>query len=154
MNNLNSCLAEGILVRDAELKQTPKGTSVCNFTMASNRYYKGDSGFEKEVSFFEVETWGKLAEAVSQKGQKGSGVRVVGRLKQNRWVGVDGKVKSKIFVVAEHVEFRPKFKKTRDDLNDEDTLINEDTPSEPFSDVEDSVVDVDKDLSEQEAISF
>ena len=64
---------------------------------------------EKEVSYFDVETWGNLAQSCTQNGSKGRGVRVVGRLKQNRWVGNDGKNYSKVSVVAEHVEFKPVF---------------------------------------------
>jgi len=111
MNNLNSILIEGNLVRDPELRSTPKGTSVCTFSLASNRFFKQDSGFEKEVSFFDVETWAKLAEACSHRGKKGRGVRVVGRLKQSRWTDADGKPHSRVAIVAEHVEFRPEFRK-------------------------------------------
>ena len=111
MNNLNSILIEGNPVRDPLLRSTPKGTQVCTMSLASNRYYKQDSGFEKEVSFFDVETWSRLAEACYNKGRKGRGVRVVGRLKQDRWSGPDGKPHSKVSIVAEHVEFRPEFKK-------------------------------------------
>jgi single-strand DNA-binding protein len=111
MNNLNSILIEGNMVREPVLRATPKGTSVCTFSLASNRYFKQDSGMEKEVSFFEVETWAKLAEACNNLGKKGRGVRVVGRLKQDRWTGNDGKQRSRISIVAEHVEFRPEFKK-------------------------------------------
>jgi single-strand DNA-binding protein len=42
---------------------------------------------------------------------KGRGLRVVGRLKQNRWKDADGKTQSKIFVVAEHIEYKPKTQK-------------------------------------------
>ena len=111
MNNLNSILIEGNLVRDPLLRSTPKGTPVCTLNLASNRFYKQDSGFEKEVSFFDVETWSKLAEACYNKGRKGRGVRVVGRLKQDRWNDAEGKLHSKVTIVAEHVEFRPDFKK-------------------------------------------
>ncbi|MDR0501801.1 MAG: single-stranded DNA-binding protein [Treponema sp.] len=111
MNNLNSILIEGNLVRDPLLRSTPKGTQLCTMSLASNRYYKQDSGYEKEVSFFDVETWARLAEACYAKGRKGRGVRIVGRLKQDRWNGADGKQHSKITIVAEHVEFRPEFKK-------------------------------------------
>ena len=111
MNNLNSILIEGNLVRDPLLRSTPKGTQVCTMSLASNRFYKQDSGFEKEVSFFEVESWSRLAQACYEKGRKGRGVRVVGRLKQDRWTAPDGKPHSKISIVAEHVEFRPEFKK-------------------------------------------
>jgi len=80
-------------------------------SLASNRFYKQDTGFEKEVSFFDVETWAKLAEACYSKGRKGRGVRVVGRLKQDRWNDAEGKPRSRVTIVAEHVEFRPEFKK-------------------------------------------
>ena len=111
MNNLNSILIEGNLVRDPLLRSTPRGTPICTMSLASNRFYKQDSGFEKEVSFFDVETWSRLAEACYNKGRKGRGVRVVGRLKQDRWNDSEGKSHSKVTIVAEHVEFRPEFKK-------------------------------------------
>ncbi|MDR1240179.1 MAG: single-stranded DNA-binding protein [Treponema sp.] len=111
MNNLNSILIEGNMVRDPLFRSTPKGTPLCTFSLASNRFFKQDSGLEKEVSFFEVETWSHLAERCYNFGHKGRGVRVVGRLKQDRWNGPDGKQRSRISIVAEHVEFRPDFKK-------------------------------------------
>jgi len=111
MNNLNSILIEGNLVRDPLLRSTQKGTQICTMCLASNRYYKQETGFEKEVSFFDIETWSKLAEACYAKGRKGRGVRVVGRLKQDRWNDPDGKPRSRVAIVAEHVEFRPEFKK-------------------------------------------
>jgi single-strand DNA-binding protein len=111
MNNLNSILLEGNLVRDPLLRSTPKGTSVCTFTLASNRFSRQDSGMEKEVSFFDVETWAKLAEYCYSQGRKGRGIRVVGRLKQDRWNSADGKAHSRVTIVAEHVEFRPDFRR-------------------------------------------
>jgi len=106
-------LIEGNLVRDPLLRSTAKGTPVCTFSLASNRFYKQDTGFEREVSFFEVETWAKLAESCHNLGHKGRGVRVVGRLKQERWQGTDGKPRAKIVIIAEHVEFRPDFSEKR-----------------------------------------
>ena len=99
------------MVKEPLFRTTPKGTPVCTFSLASNRFFKQDAGFEKEVSFFDIETWAKLAEACNNLGKKGRGVRVVGRLKQDRWTGNDGKPRSRISIVAEHVEFRPDFKK-------------------------------------------
>jgi single-strand DNA-binding protein len=43
-------------------------------------------------------------------GHKGRSVRVVGRLKQERWNDTDGKARAKIAIIAEHVEFRPEVK--------------------------------------------
>jgi single-strand DNA-binding protein len=110
MNSLNSILLEGNLTRDPQTRETTKGSKVCNFSVASNRYTKGDDGYDKETSYFDVEAWAKLAESCESALKKGRGVRVVGRLKQDRWVDTDGKTKSKVKIVAEHVEFRPDYK--------------------------------------------
>ncbi|MDR2803961.1 MAG: single-stranded DNA-binding protein [Treponema sp.] len=115
MNNLNSILIEGNLTKDPMYRSTAKGTPLCTFCLASNRYYKQDNNLEKEVNFFEVEAWSKLAENCQSLGRKGRGVRVVGRLKQDRWNDSDGKTHSKISIVAEHIEFRPDFKKDSGD---------------------------------------
>lgn len=111
MNNLNSVLIEGNLTRDPELKYTPKGSAVCSFVLASNRYFKQDGETQKEVAFFEVTTWSRLAEVCGEYLKKGRGVRVVGRLKQDRWTSPEGQGRSKISIVAEHVEFKPKVQK-------------------------------------------
>jgi single-strand DNA-binding protein len=118
MNNLNSILIEGNLTHDPEYRTTAKGTALCTFTVASNRYYKKNDSFEKEVGFFNVETWGKMATAHCNLGSKGRGVRVVGRLKQERWVGTDGKNHSRVVIQAEHIEWRPEIKR---DVATEDT---------------------------------
>jgi single-strand DNA-binding protein len=107
MNNLNSVLIEGNLVRDPVLRSTSNGNSECTFTLASDRFFKKGSGIEKETGCFDVEAWDKLAQVCGSQGRKGRGVRVVGRLKQKRWTGTDGKMYSHIIIVAEHVEFRP-----------------------------------------------
>lgn len=107
MNPLNSILVEGNLVRDPITKTLSSGNQVCGFTLATNHYYKlnGETR-ENEVSYFDVETWSRLATTCSQYLKKGRGVRVVGRLKQDRWIDPEGKPRTKIKIVAEHVEFK------------------------------------------------
>ena len=123
-------IIEGNLTRDPEEVSTPKGTPVCKFTIATNRYYKnGERQHHQEVSFFAVETWAKMASSSSTYLEKGRGVRVVGRLKQERWTGTDEKKHERIVVVAEHVEFKPQANKTYlDSEQREETLIG-DKPS-------------------------
>jgi single-strand DNA-binding protein len=141
MNNLNSIIIEGNMVRDPLFRFTAKGTALCTFSIASNRYYRQDSGLESEVSFFDVEAWSKLAESCNDLGHKGRGVKVVGRLKQDRWNGPDGKQRSRVTIVAEHVEFRPEFKRD---------LSAEEDPSE--TEVSDTTVN--KDIEELSAVTF
>lgn len=111
MNNLNSILIEGNLVKDPEALTTNRGTQLCRFSVASNRFYQQENEKKNEVSFFDVEVWSKQAQACVEHLQKGRGVRVVGRLKQDRWQDDKGQPHSKIKIVAEHVEFKPQFRK-------------------------------------------
>ena len=106
MNNLNSVLLEGNLTRDPESTVTKGWTTLCTFTIGVNRRYKKEGEQKEEVSFFEIETWGRLAENCFEYLSKGRGVRIVGRLKQARWEN-DEKSFSKVVIVAEHVEFKP-----------------------------------------------
>jgi single-strand DNA-binding protein len=107
MNQLNSVILEGNLVRDPEANLTPKGTPVCKFSVASNRYYKSEGVRQEEVSYFDVEVWSKVAESCEKHLKKGRGVRVVGRLKQDRWTDDQGSSHYRVKVVGEHVEFKP-----------------------------------------------
>jgi single-strand DNA-binding protein len=109
MNNLNSILIEGNLVRDPKIRYTAQGTLVCTFS-------------------FTVETWAKLAENCNNFGYKGRGVRVAGRLKQDRWNDHDGRAQSRVVIVAEHVEFGPEFEHSATEITDEaDSENNGDT---------------------------
>ena len=111
MNNLNSILLEGNLTNDPVYNLSPKGTPICTFSIASNRYYKKDEETVKDVDFFDIETWSKLADNCNNYLTKGRGVRVIGRLKQDRWINNNGDNRYKIKIVAEHVEFKPLFVK-------------------------------------------
>ena len=114
MNQLNSLILEGNLVRDAVLSEPVPGFKKCSFSIGVNRFYKNKNNEDvDEVSFFDVEAYGNMAEYCEQKAKKGRGVRVVGRLKQDTWKDESGKTVSKIYVVAEHIEYKP-VKKTEE----------------------------------------
>lgn len=113
MNDLNSILIEGNCTKDPELSQTAKGTPVCNFSVASNRYYKNGEKYEQEVSFFQITAYSSAAEICARELKKGRGVRVVGRLKQDRWIDDNGVSKSKVYVISEHIDFKPMFSKEK-----------------------------------------
>jgi len=106
MNQLNSLLIEGNVAHEPELRGLATGSSVCRFWIANNRYYKAGEGFEHEVSYCIVQAWGKLGELCVKECRKGRGVRVVGRIKQDRWEK-DGVKHERVIINAEHVEFRP-----------------------------------------------
>ncbi|MBF0619714.1 MAG: single-stranded DNA-binding protein [Candidatus Omnitrophica bacterium] len=105
--SLNSVNIMGNLTRDPELKTTPSGKSVCSLSIANNRIYSKNNERVTEVSYFDVEVWGVVAENCGKYLKKGSGIIVEGRLKQDRWEK-DGKTQSRVRISANSVHFLPK----------------------------------------------
>jgi single-strand DNA-binding protein len=130
MNNLNSVLLEGNLTRDPELRYTAKGTAVCRFAIACNRSYKQEEQRQEEVSYFDVTTWSRLAEICAEYLVKGRGVRVVGRLKQDRWEDDSGNRRSRIEVIAEHVEFKPQRREEAQTAPEAEAILPEPEPAQ------------------------
>ena len=109
MNGLNSIILEGNVI-DTNVSKMPNGTSVAEMTIAVKRTYKNANGeFAEEVSFFEIKAYGNVADICEKYATKDRGIRIVGRLKQERYEA-DGKLHSKVVVLAEHVEFKPEIK--------------------------------------------
>ncbi|MBF0594146.1 MAG: single-stranded DNA-binding protein [Candidatus Omnitrophica bacterium] len=105
--SLNSVNIMGNLTRDPELKTIPSGKSVCSLSIANNRIYSKNNEKVTEVSYFDVEVWGVIAENCARYLKKGSGIIVEGRLKQDRWEK-DGKTQSRVRISANNIHFLAK----------------------------------------------
>ena len=116
MNQLNQVILEGNVCVQPETKTLKSGKHWCTVPIAVTRKYKIQENGEwgKEVSYFDVEAFGNFADLCVQLCPKGRGLRVVGRLKQDRWQSEEGKAHSKIKIIADHIEFMPIFKKESD----------------------------------------
>jgi single-strand DNA-binding protein len=78
----------GNLGRDPEMRYTPTGQAVTNFSVATNRQYTASNGEQvKETIWFRVSTWGRQAEICNQFLRKGSKVLVEGRLLADQATG-------------------------------------------------------------------
>lgn len=108
MNQLNSIILEGNIVADVRVFEPAAGFKKAVFSIGVGRYYKNRNGEDvNEASFFDVEAYGVMTDYLEEKGKKGRGVRVVGRLKQDTWKNAEGKSASRVYVVAEHIEYKP-----------------------------------------------
>lgn len=107
MRGFSKAIITGNLTRDPELRSTPGGASVCGFSVAVNRTYRGSDGENKEeVSYIDCSAWGKLGEMIAQYAKKGSGVLVSGRLSQRSWEDKNGGGKrSRVEIVVEDFNF-------------------------------------------------
>jgi single-strand DNA-binding protein len=102
----------GNLGRDPEMRYTPSGQAVTNFSVATSRQYTGNNGETvKETIWFRISTWGKQAETCNQYLKKGSKVLVEGRLNPDPnggpriWTAQDGTPKASFEVTASTVRF-------------------------------------------------
>ena len=103
--DINRVIIIANTTRDVDLKNTPSGASVANFSIASNRKFKSGDETKEEVSFFDCVVWGKLAELCNQYVNKGDRVGIEGRLQQRRWENTEGKTQSKVEIVVENIQF-------------------------------------------------
>ena len=105
MPALNKVLLMGNLTRDPELRVTPKGTPICQFSLAINRQFKMESGeTREEVIYVDIEAWGKQGETLARYTRKGRQLFVEGRLRFDSWER-DGQKRSKLSVVVENFQF-------------------------------------------------
>lgn len=97
----------GNITRDPELKTTPNGSNLANFTVAINRNYTSQSGEKQtETSFVDCVAWSKTGETIAKYFQKGRQILVSGRLNQRTWRDKDtGRNRSALDVVVEEFSF-------------------------------------------------
>jgi single-strand DNA-binding protein len=107
MASFNKVIIAGNLTRDPEMRYTPKGTAVAGFGLAINRKWKTETGETKEeVTFVDVDAFGRQAEVIAQYMKKGRPLLVEGRLKLNEWEDKNTHQKvTKLRVVLESFSF-------------------------------------------------
>lgn len=109
MTNINRVILVGNIVRDCgsgerEFGYTQGGMAIARISIAVNSSKKSGNDWVDEVSYFDVNIWGKTAENLKPYLKKGQKVAIDGRLKQERWQDQSGSNKSKIVINAESVE--------------------------------------------------
>lgn len=107
MANLNKVMLIGNLTRDPELRVTPKGTAICQFSLAVNRKFRDEAGADREeVTYVDIEAWGKSGENIAKYCTKGRPLFVEGRLRLDQWEDKNTKEKrSRMKVVCDNFQF-------------------------------------------------
>ncbi|MFA6608583.1 MAG: single-stranded DNA-binding protein [Candidatus Paceibacterota bacterium] len=107
---LNKVYLYGNLTRDPEMKSLPSGSKVTQFSLATNRVYKDQSGARQEqTEYHNIVVFGRQAETSAQYLKKGQGVMIEGRIQTRSWDDkTTGEKKYRTEIVAEAVQFGPK----------------------------------------------
>ena len=134
MSSFNKVILLGNLTRDPELRVTASGLSICKLGLAVNRRFKAKDGEQKEeVTFVDVDSFGRQAETISKYFSKGKPILVEGRLKLDQWANQEGEKRSKMGVVLEQFQFvsgqgdgEPKQERRQPDRQNETTQYTPD----------------------------
>ncbi|MGI8787297.1 MAG: single-stranded DNA-binding protein [Pyrinomonadaceae bacterium] len=104
--SFNKIIVVGNLGRDPELRYTPQGNAVCDFSVATNEKKRDKAGeMQNVVTWFRVTLWGKQAENASKYLTKGSPVYIEGRLRVEEWTDREGNSRHSLEVNASDMQF-------------------------------------------------
>jgi len=115
--SLNKCMIIGNLGRDPEMRYTPSGQAVTQFTVATNRNYRDAQGeWQSETEWFRVVVWGPQAERTAERLRKGHKVYVEGRIQTRQWEDQQGQKRSTTELVANQVNSLERRERGDDDV--------------------------------------
>jgi len=124
--NLNRAIIIGRVTQDPQLRTTPSGQPVCNFSVATNRFWNDQNTHERheKTEFHNVVAWSRLAEISNQYLTKGSLVMIEGRIETHSWDDQSGNRRYRTEIIAENMQLgpRPSFAKATD--NQQPTTSN------------------------------
>jgi single-strand DNA-binding protein len=104
--SFNKIIIVGNLGRDPELRYTPQGSAVCNFSVATNEKKRDKAGELQDVTtWFRITLWNKQAENASKYLTKGSPIYIEGRLRIEEWTDKDGNNRFTLDVNATDMQF-------------------------------------------------
>jgi len=109
----NNVELSGFVSQGPQVEKTKTGKTRCTFAIGVSNNSHVDSN--ARVSYFDIETWNRLAEFCAGTVAKGKHVIVHGKLRQDRWNEADGKMCSRIKLVARSIRFleKPQIEKKK-----------------------------------------
>jgi len=130
---LNKVLIIGHLGRDPEMRYTPAGRPVTTFSVATNRNWSSADGEKhNETEWFNVVTWGNLAEFCKQHLGKGQQVYIEGRLQTRRWEDSEGTKHVTVEIVANEAVILGDRRETNQHQTNDSESSNEQSEEFPY----------------------
>ena len=124
---LNKVMIIGHLGRDPEMRYTPSGRPVTTFSVATSRSWNTSNGERRtQTEWFNIVSWGSLAEICNQYLKKGQQVYIEGRLQTRHWKDDEGNRRSNVEIVAKEMIMLGDRKRSKATDAEED--------AEPFDD--------------------
>ncbi len=126
---LNKVIMIGRVGREPEMRYTPSGRPVTTYTIAVNRSWNTSDGERHyETDWFNVVTWGNLAEICKQHLTKGQLVYIEGRLQTRYWEDSDGNKHSSTEIIANEMILLGDRREVEDSSADENIEMDQELP--------------------------
>ena len=120
--SINKAIIIGRLGQDPELKYTPSGNAVCNFSVATSESWTDKSGQKQDKTFWHnIVAWGRIAELCSQYLAKGRECYIEGSIETRSWEGSDGAKKYTTEINAKNVQFLGQSLEKQESATDQKT---------------------------------
>jgi single-strand DNA-binding protein len=137
MPEVNNVIIAGNLTKDPVFRTTSNGTSVINFTVASNHKYRDHvNQWQEDVCYVGIVAWNKLAESCSERLKKGCAVLIDGELQSRSWKTDDGFTRYIVEIKARRIQFLNK-RANSDEFDSDGHIVEEDSivyDHNPFDD--------------------
>ena len=127
MRSVNKVFLYGNLGADPEVRKTPSGTDVAQFSLATNRSIRIEEGYRSETDWHTVVVFDWLARRAADRLRKGHPVAVVGSLRPKRWTDSEGSPRKRVEIYAENLCFSPLPAPLPSSDEEEMTMPNSDT---------------------------
>ncbi len=103
--NINTGVLGGNLVRDPELRYTPSGTAICDFTIANSKKYKQNEEWVEKTGFYNCMAWGKRGEVIAEYFKKGKQILITYQLEFQTWDSQEGQKRSAVKLNVQDFDF-------------------------------------------------
>ena len=122
---MNKVIFTGRMTKECEVRETPNGKLVTNFTLAVDRNYLNNEG-KRDTDFFRINLWGSGAKAIANNGYKGCRLLIEGDLQNRNYVAMDGSKHYVSEIICKNFEFlSPKTNKNNELTNDTELQTDE-----------------------------
>lgn len=125
---MNKVILIGNLGRDPELHYTQSGSSVANFTLATNEKFLKDGELQEHTEWHNIVVWGKQAEACNKYIKKGNHIAVDGKITYRSYEDKEGNKRYITEIIANRVEFLNRSTNNKNTTNDKGTTNTGDNP--------------------------
>ena len=103
---VNQVILLGFLGKDPELRYTPTGKAVCNFSLATSEHWTGQDGQKQQsTEWHNIIAWGKTGEMANQYLKSGSEAHIMGQIKTRSWDDRDGNKRYRTEIIAKSIQF-------------------------------------------------